>query len=854
MVVRRCAIVCSLFAIFSVLSMGAMAQSPLPLPGVSQPAPAAQPAAPAATPAVQPLRIDQAALVKKANDATGLDIDATIKTWREGLDRIEQGMRDPKADYKALNDFRTELFKLRTDGEDFWKKLEPALNSANDDVAALPAAPAQGEAPETEQAAIYRTETNAYHAYLASTHSTLDGTQNRIGKLLGHLVDIRRSRLAVNLFQRSPGAFFPETWEAAPGQILELATKVRSAVVVWWRAQEQDQILSLAGVALALWVGLSVFSLVGVRRLRRWDDGCEPPFWRRASDAAGVILYRSLPVVLPLVFLYNAVEEVQTLPNDIGWLFYYGARAIIIVVVVNALISAALSPSDHRWRLIPASNAAAVRISGLMLTIALIYAAGTFLQTAAILFKAPDSPRLALTMFPNTVIALLVAVILLTPLRQQSIEGLPSSSWLRLLRLPAWLIAIAIVASGAAGYLYLSRFIAQQLIVTGAILTIVYLLLLWADGVAQAMGNESSSIGRWLAATAKLDQSSRQRLSVPVSLILKFAVLLCAIPLILNQWQFTWPDIFEFYRQLFFGFRIGNTQVSLAALLASIVVFALGYFAAKFFQQWLDTQVLKPAGLSGGLRDSIRTGVGYVGICAAALIAMSYAGFNLSNLAIVAGALSVGIGFGMQSVVSNFVSGLILLAERPIKVGDLVVAGGEEGYVRKISVRSTEIETFDGANVLIPNSFFISEKVKNWTLRNNAGRVTIHVSVAHGTDPRQVTAILQQAAKAHPAVMRTPAPTVDFEDFGAGTFDFKLYAFIYDLNTSGSTRTDLRLAILDAFQAAGIAIASQQTDITLRDMDWLRDAVKLYVANALDGHAAGNGSGTSVNRQTEPSG
>ncbi len=853
MVVRRCAIVCSLFAIFSVLSMGAMAQSPLPLPGVSQPAPAAQPAAPAAaTPAVQPPRIDQAAIVKKANDATGLDIDATIKSWREDLDRIEQGMRAPKAEYKALNDFRTELFKLRTGGEEFWKKLEPVLNSANDDVQALPAAPAQGEAPETEQAAIYRAETNAYHAYLSSTRSALDGTQTRIGKLLGHIVDIRRSRLMSNLSERSPGAFFPETWEAAPGLILELAAKVRDAVIGWWYAQEQDQILAITGVALVLWLGLSVFGLIGVRKLRQWDDCSEPPFWRRASDAAGVILYRSLPVILPLVFLYNAVDEVRPLPNDIGWLFYYGARAIIIVVVVNALISTALSPSDHRWRLIPASNAAAVRISGLMLTVALIYGAATFLQIAAILFKAPDSPRLALTMFPNTVIALLVAVILQTPLREQSIEGLPSSSWMRLLRVPAWLIAIAIVASGAAGYLYLSRFITQQLIVTGAILTIVYLLLLWADGVAQAMGSDSSGIGKWLSATANLDQTSRQRLSVPVSLLLKFTVLLCAIPLILNQWQFSWPDIFEFYRQLFYGFHIGNTQVSLAALLAFIIVFGLGYFAAKFFQQWLDTQVLKPAGLSGGLRDSIRTSVGYIGITAAALMALSYAGFNLSNLAIVAGALSVGIGFGMQSVVSNFVSGLILLAERPIKVGDLVVVGGEEGYVRKISVRSTEIETFEGANVLIPNSFFISEKVKNWTLRNNTGRITIHVSVPHGTDPRQVTAILQQVAKAHPAIMRTPAPFIDFEDFGAGTFDFKLYAFIYDLNTSGSTRTDLRLAILDAFHAAGIAIASQQTDITLRDMDWLRDAVKLYVANALDGHTAG--SGTSVNRQTEPSG
>ena len=339
-----------------------------------------------------------------------------------------------------------------------------------------------------------------------------------------------------------------------------------------------------------------------------------------------------------------------------------------------------------------------------------------------------------------------------------------------------------------------------------------------------------------------------------MSLLLKFGVMLCAIPLILNQWQFSWPDIFEWYRQLFFGFRIGNTQVSLAALFASIVVFALGYFAAKFFQQWLDTQILKPAGLSGGLRDSIRTGVGYVGIAAAALFALSYAGFSLSNLAIVAGAFSVGIGFGLQSVVNNFVSGLILLAERPIKIGDLVVAGGEEGYVRKISVRSTEIETFDGANVLIPNSFFISEKVKNWTLRNNTGRVTIKVNVAHGTVPHQVRAILLQVAQAHPAVMGTPAPVVNFEEIGSNSLEFKLYAFVHDLNTSGSTRTDLRIAILDAFHDAGIAMASQQTDITLRDMDWLRDAVQLYVANALNGHAAENAGRAPAKREMEPSG
>ena len=135
--------------------------------------------------------------------------------------------------------------------------------------------------------------------------------------------------------------------------------------------------------------------------------------------------------------------------------------------------------------------------------------------------------------------------------------------------------------------------------------------------------------------------------------------------------------------------------------------------------------------------DNDRTGVGYVGIMVAALAAFSYAGFNLSSLAIVAGALSVGIGFGLQNLINNFVSGLILLAERPIRVGDRVVVGGEEGFVRKISVRSTELETYDGANVIIPNSHFISEKVKNWTFRNNICGIVIPIGDTYGSDPRQ---------------------------------------------------------------------------------------------------------------------
>ena len=368
-------------------------------------------------------------------------------------------------------------------------------------------------------------------------------------------------------------------------------------------------------------------------------------------------------------------------------------------------------------------------------------------------------------------------------------DAAPSARVFRVIRAVVWAIVAAIVVCALSGYLPLARFLGQQLIVTGSILALVYLLLLWVDGFVQGLGDEGTTIGRWLKRSARLEW--REQLALPLSLILKFAVLVLAVPFLMLQWGYSWPDIREWYRQLFFGLRIGNTEVTFGALLASIIVFGLGYAAARLFQSWLDSQVLQPAGISGGVRNSIRTGVGYVGIIIAALAAFSYAGFNLSNLAIVAGALSVGIGFGLQNLVNNFVSGVILLAERPIRVGDLVVVGGEQGYVRKISVRSTELETFDRANVLIPNSYFISEKVKNWTFRNNVCRISISVSVAYGSDARQVQAALLAVAQKHPEVLTAPAPSVTLDEFAASNITFTLYAFIGDIAKSGAIRTDL---------------------------------------------------------------
>jgi potassium-dependent mechanosensitive channel len=836
MVLRYWARALAALTIVTLVQGGAIAQSPAPQ--------AQQPAQPAAAAPAKPFvpQVDKAAIHKRANDSVGVDIDAKVKGWHASIDKLDEALRKPNQTYQTLDALRDELLKLRADGEDFWKKLEPPLNAIEDQVQKLAPVPAQDQPPESEQAAQARAELNYYLGLLKSARSSLDATHLRINQQLNTIQDVRRKVFTSNLFKPAPGVYSAKTYENVPAYASLAANKVESVVKDWWDdVRDQQQFIYLAAIAAALALVLGGLAWRLVPKLRSWPEDEEPPFWKRASTAASVILLRSAPVVLPIIFLFNAADQADPFPDQVERLFYSLGRSLTIIVVVHALMATVLSPGAPRWRLLPMSDWAASRISALILALVLVYGVTTFLYSAARNVQAPFSLTLALALPSNFIVAALFAAILRTPLKNGRVEGMPTLDWLGFLRVPMWIVTIGIVVTALSGYLALSRFIAQQLIVTGSILALVYLLLLWVDGFAQSMSEETTRVGARLS-NLSLDRDRRERLSVPVSLLLKFVVLIASVPFILNQWGYPWPDIVELYRQLFFGFRVGNTEISLAAILASIIVFVLGYFAAKLFQGWLDAQVLKPAGLSGGVRDSIRTTVGYAGVFAAALIALSYAGFNLSNIAIVAGALSVGVGLGLQAVVSNFVSGLILLAERPIKVGDLVTVGGEEGYVRKISVRSTEIETGDRANVLVPNSSFITEKVKNWTLRNNIVRLKIAVGVAYGADPRQVKAVLLKVAQDNLNVMTSPEPFVDFEDFGADAMNFKLYAYIGDLNKSTSTRTDLRIAILEAFHAAGIVMPAQQAAPQPFDAEWLREAFRQYIADSAAGRAPGNGS------------
>ncbi len=300
--------------------------------------------------------------------------------------------------------------------------------------------------------------------------------------------------------------------------------------------------------------------------------------------------------------------------------------------------------------------------------------------------------------------------------------------------------------------------------------------------------------------------------------LVNVAALFSWIIIVLNEFRVYRPIAQWIKSVLTYPIAIGQISLTLGSVLLFLASLWVAFWLAKTMRVVLRDDVLPKMELPRGVGNSVSTLTYYSVLIAGIMIALAASGFHVSQLAFVVGALSVGIGFGLQDVVKNFVSGLILMFERPIQPGDVIEVSGTSGKVREIGMRATTLTTFEGADVVVPNGTLLSEKLINWTLSNNNRRMDVDVGVAYGSDPHRVLALLAEVARTTTGVAEEPAPAIVFAGFGASSLDFAVRAWTNNFADWVLTRSQLTVRIHDALKDAGIEIPFPQQDLHLRSI------------------------------------
>ncbi|MGE0846902.1 MAG: DUF3772 domain-containing protein [Flavobacteriaceae bacterium] len=778
--------------------------------------------APAAAPAAQALP------VPRQGEAEQVD------AWKLALDQIEIALQREGLTEAEMLEFERQLEPIRNQANDVVGKLAPQLKAQQDRLKQLtPASDKEtgntneglSSEREQQQAAVDRLEATVRKGRLVSVLAD---------QLLSRVAERRRDRFARTLFEKRRSILAPSLWSDGLGGIPRVYRSTRiilgDALAVMSAPLLGDAMLP---VALSLLAGIVIIvagRLAKRRFVRRRPDTTPTNRLDRLSAAAWFTLVNGLFPTVALIIVMATLQSYQVLPERLDGFANALVGSIALAVFITALARAVLAPNSRQWRLVDLPDATVAPTLHSIMALAGLLLLQTMLSELYDLTAAPLSVSVLTQGIMSIAIALTIMFALIRIIRARTAaalgEGLTVNErrW-RWLRGFIWAALFVVVASAAAGYIAISGFLATQIVFAGIIAAVLSLLIGLNDEITSTLIGDERGLDAALAQNLGLKHGTIEQISILTGGVIRFLLIVIAGVLLLLPWGFDTREWRAWVEKAFFGFQVGDIEISLSEILFALLLFGVGMLATRAFQRWLGESYLPHTRLDLGLRNSIRTAVGYLGIAGAAMFAITYIGLSLENLAIVAGALSLGIGFGLQSVVNNFVSGLILLAERPIKEGDWVRTANAEGNVRRISIRATEIETFDRATVIVPNSDLISGTVTNMMHNNRMGRLVIPIGVGYASDADQVRDILTACAERNPEVLGNPAPRVYFRDFGASSLDFALYVYLRDVDNTMSVKSDLHFDILREFRAAGIEIPFPQHDVNLRDIERIERAL-----------------------------
>ena len=723
----------------------------------------------------------------------------------QGSNAILETLRASVSDYRREFDAAREFNSIR-------------ISTLRQQIAALgPTAEGENTPPEPPDVTAKREELNIQLNALLVPVQKAEAEFVRADALIRQIDSILRDRQTDELLSVAPTPLNPVHWKPA------LTDLMQSANILWNESPERedarswDQLRETLPVVLLL----GALGLVLILRGRRWSRLIVDRVQRYGARGFGIwrFIVSLLRIILPFVgLILLGLAAIAT--NLVG---PKGDEIILTIAILGGMMLAVRWVSekvfsredDEALILLSAQNRTHARFYVNTITVMIVLSELVMLVLAGGYPSPASQPVLVLPMFVVSSIALYRIGVLLRGYSDvaddrtssEEVRTTTLSRVIRALGLGAILVACVSPLLLVAGYFNAADALLPPYIMTLAILGLVMSLQRFAADVYGALTG--------------LGSEARDAL---MPILFGLILLLVSGPLLALIWGARLTDLTELWAAFSRGMAVGDSRISPTDFLAFAIIFAIGYAATRLVQSALRTSVLPKTRIDVGGQNAIVSGLGYVGIFLAALAAITSAGLDLSSLAIVAGALSVGIGFGLQTIVSNFVSGIILLIERPISEGDWIEVGGQMGYVRDISVRSTRIETFDRTDVIVPNADLVSGTVTNYTRGNTLGRLIVPVGVAYGTDTKRVEHILREIAEAQPMVLVNPAPNVLFLNFGADALEFEIRCFLRDVNWMMVVKSNINHAVAERFASEGIEIPFAQRDIWLRNPEALNSA------------------------------
>ncbi|MCW0370763.1 hypothetical protein NB710_001700 [Xanthomonas sacchari] len=757
--------------------------------------------------------LDNAA--KSLKDARGKEVDAGNQT--------------------AFQDLVTQVSDASNDAQTAVDALAPQLAQVEARLQQLGPA-ATGDSPDIA----------AQRRALTKQRDSLDSGVKR-GKLMvveaRQLADeIERARaehFSQELSLRSPSPLSPALWKQIAADFPDDQAKLLALYTLGMQSL-QDAIAEHGSGALGVGIAIALILLFPLRYLLRWlgkryaVSRAPGSRLRRSGLAIWFLLLGTLTPGLAALALAEALRSIDAVPERLDAVLNGFVVVSFAAAFMGSLGASVLLPNQPSWRLFPIDDATARRLRKYTWATAALAWLSSMLLVINQAARTSDSATVA----ADGVIALVYGVLILATLtslsrlrRRQYAEAAaqalanaqppPPGQHGGALALIGVLVKVAVVVALLAallGYLHLGLFITRQIIWITMIVGAIRLLMTFADDFALWLFASEGRIGRAANGAFGVRSSSLEQAGVLTSALIRVVLLLIGVGALLMPFGTNVSIVSDWFSLLSDGIRLSDKVVVYPGAIArAVLVLLLGLGVMQYLHRWLTQTYLPKTELDDGSRNSISTVARYVGIILAALWALAALGIGLERIALVVSALSVGIGFGLQSITQNFVSGLILLAERPVKIGDWIKIGDQEGDVRRISVRATEIQVGDRSTLIVPNSELITKTLRNMTLAGPLGRVQIQFAVSLGTDVVKLRAILLELYASHQGVLDDPAPSVFIDSIANGHVTLNSFAYVASPRLTYGTRSELFFALLQRLAEEGIALESPQEVKLLRD-------------------------------------